>query len=184
MRKSVKDPQLTSAVEYLKVMINVNPGTIDFTKSSNHLAAEVAKLPETQVTKNNVSYVGTGGQQGGNHWQGGATAPSTGVHADDGSVFTGYYLNFNSLFKDEKQSIHEERKRKSTNKGKKGKYPSRAVKQVETTKQLNERIKKLHLKILALKRKTVDSSEDSNSVKDNAGESFGGRKEKKKAKSS
>ena len=43
-------PQLTSAVEALKVMINVNPGTIDFTKASNHLAAEVAKFPETQVT--------------------------------------------------------------------------------------------------------------------------------------
>ena len=36
-----KHPQLTSAVEALKVMINVNPGTIDFTKASNHLAAEV-----------------------------------------------------------------------------------------------------------------------------------------------
>ena len=180
---SAKHPQLTSAVEALKVMINVNPGTIDFTKASNHLAAEVAKFPETQVTKRNVSYVGTGGQQGGNRQQGGATAPSTGVHADDGSIFTGYYPNFNSLSKDEKRSIHEERERKGTNKGKKGKYPSRAVKQVETTKQLKTRLKKLHLKISALKRKTDDSSEDSDSIKDNAGESFGGRKEKKKAKS-
>ena len=114
-------------------MINVNPGTIDFTKASNHLAAEVAKLPDTQVTKRNLSYVGTGVQQGGNHRQGGATAPSTGVHADDGSIFTGYYPNFNSLSKDEKWGIHEERKRKGTNKGKKGKYPSRELKQVETT---------------------------------------------------
>ena len=57
------------------------------------------------------------------------------------------------------------------------------MKQVETTKQINEIIKKLHLKISSLKIKTEDSSEDSDSVKDNAGESFGGRKEKKKAKS-
>ena len=133
--------------------INVNPGTIDFTKDSNHLAAEVAKFPETQVTKRNVSYVGTGGQQGGNHWQGGATAPSTGVHADENSIFTRSYTNFNSLSKDEKRKIHEEHKDKGTNKGKKGKYPYCAVKLVETTKQLNERIKKLHLKISALKRK-------------------------------
>ena len=35
---SSKYPQLTSAVEALKVMINVNPGTIDFTKASNNLA--------------------------------------------------------------------------------------------------------------------------------------------------
>ena len=118
---SSKHPQLTSAVETLKVTINVNPGTIDFTKASNLLAAEVAKFPETQVTERNVSYVGTGAQQGGNHRQGGATAPSTGVHADDGSIFTGYYPNFNSLSKDEKRSIHEERKRKGINKGKKGK---------------------------------------------------------------
>ena len=181
---SAKHPQLTSAVEALKVMINLNPGTIDFMKASNHLAAGVAKFPETQFTKINVSYVGTGGQQGGNHWQGGATAPSTGVHADDGSIFIGYYTNFNSLSKDEKRSIHEECKRKGTNKGKKGKYPSRAVKQVETTKGLKTRLKKLHLKILALKRKINNNSADSNSVKDNAGESFGGQKEKKKAKSS
>ena len=69
---SSKHLQLTSAVEALKVMINMNPGTIDFRKASNKLAAEVAKFPETQVTKINVSYVGTGGQQGGNHRQGGA----------------------------------------------------------------------------------------------------------------
>ena len=49
--ESSKHLQLTSAVEALKVMINVNPGTIDFTKSSNHQAAEVEKFPETQVTR-------------------------------------------------------------------------------------------------------------------------------------
>ena len=48
---SSKHPQLMSAVEAFKVMINVNPRTIDFTKDSNHLAAEVAKFLETQVTK-------------------------------------------------------------------------------------------------------------------------------------
>ena len=154
----------------------MSPGTIDFTKASNHLAAEVAKFPETQVTKINVSYIGTNDQQVGNHWQGGATAPPTGVHADDGSIFTGYYPNFNSLSKDEKRTIHEERKRKGTNKGKKGKYPSRALKQVETTEKLKAKVKKLQLKILSLKRKPDDSSEDSDSVKDNSGESFGGRK--------
>ena len=165
-------------------MINVNPATIDFTKASNHLTAEVANFPETQVTKRNVSYVGTGGQQGGNHRQGGATAPSTGVHADDGYIFTGYYPNFNSLSKDEKRSIHEERKRKGTNKGKKGKYPSRDVKQVETTEKLKAKVKKLQLKISDLKRKPKDSAKDSDSVKYNDGESFRGQKEKKKSKSS
>ena len=122
---SSKNPQHTTLVEALKVMINVNPGTIDITKASNNLAEEVEKFPETQVTKRNMSYVGTGGQQGGNHRKGGATAPSTGVHADDGSIFTGYYPNFNSLSKDEKRSIHEERKRKGNNKGKKGKKATR-----------------------------------------------------------
>ena len=71
-----------------------------------------------------------------------------------------------------------------TNKVKKGKYPSRAVNQVETTKQLKARLKKFHLKISALKRKTDDNSEDSDSFKDNARESFGDRKEKRKANSS
>ena len=139
------------------------------------MAAEVAKFPEKQVTKRNFSYVGTGGQQGVNHRQGGATAPSTGVHADDGSIFTGYYPNFNSISKYEKRSIHEGKKRKGTNKGKKGKYPSRDVKQVETTEKLKAKVKKLQLKILALRKKPKDSAEDSDSVKDNTGESFGGR---------
>ena len=127
-----------------------------------------------------MSFVGTGGQQGGNHRKGGTTAPSTVAHADDGSIFTGCYPNFNSLSKDDKCSIHEERKRKGTNKGKKGKYPSRELKQVETTENLKAKVKKLQLKISALKRKPGDSAEDSDSVKDNTGESFGGRKEKKK----
>ena len=58
------------------------------------------------------------------------------------------------------------------------------MKQVETTEKLKAKVKKLQLKISALKRKPEDSAEDSDSVKDNAGESFGGRKEKKKSKSS
>ena len=84
--------------------------------------------------------------------------------------------NCNSLSKDEKWSIHEERKRKGTNKGKKGKYPSRELKQVEKTEKLKAKVKKLQLKISALKRKPEDSAEDSDSVKDNTGESFRGRK--------
>ena len=84
--------------------------------------------------------------------------------------------NLNSLSKDEKRSIHEERKRKGTNKGKKGKYPSRELNQVETTEKLKAKVKKLQLKISALKRKPEESAEDSDSVKDNAGESFGGQK--------
>ena len=62
--------------------------------------------------------------------------------------------------------------------------PSRDVKQVETTEKLKAKVKKLQLKISALKRKPEDSAEDGDSVKDNDGESFRGRKEKKKAKSS
>ena len=50
--------------------------------------------------------------------------------------------------------------------------------------KLKAKVKKLQLKISALKRKPKDSAEDSDSVKNNAGESFGGRKEKKKSKSS
>ena len=58
------------------------------------------------------------------------------------------------------------------------------MKQVETTEKIKAKVKKLQLNISALKRKPEDSAEDSDSVKDNAGESFGVRKEKKKAKSS
>ena len=89
-----------------------------------------------------------------------------------------------SHLEDEKWSINEERKRKGTNKGKKGKYPSRELKQVKTTEKIKAKVKKLQLKISALKRKPKDSSEDSDYVKYKDGESFGGRKEKKKAKSS
>ena len=48
------------------------------------------------------------------------------------------------------------------------------MKQVETTEKLKSKVKKLQLKISALKRKPDNSSEDSDSVKDNPGESFGG----------
>ena len=57
------------------------------------------------------------------------------------------------------------------------------MKQVETTENLKAKVKKLQLKISALKRKAEDSAKDSDSVKESAGESFGGRKEKNKAKS-
>ena len=58
------------------------------------------------------------------------------------------------------------------------------MKRVETTEKLKAKVKKLQLKISALKRKPKDSAKDSDSVKDNAGESFGGGKEEKKSKSS
>ena len=58
------------------------------------------------------------------------------------------------------------------------------MKQVKTTEKLKAKVKKLQLEISALKRKLKDSAEYSDYVKDNAGESFGGQKEKKNAKSS
>ena len=58
------------------------------------------------------------------------------------------------------------------------------MKQVETTEKLKANVKKIQLKISTLKRKPEDSAEESDYVKDNSGESFGGRKEKKTAKSS
>ena len=58
------------------------------------------------------------------------------------------------------------------------------MKKFETTEKLKAKLKKLQLKISALKIKPDDSSEDSDSVKENTGESFGEQKEKKKANSS
>ena len=58
------------------------------------------------------------------------------------------------------------------------------MKKFETTEKLKAKLKKLQLKISALKIKPDDISEDSDSVKENTGESFLDQKKKKKANSS
>jgi hypothetical protein len=117
----------------------------------------------------------------------GGEAPSSGINKPDGSIFTGYFKNFQQLSSDDKSAVIEERKRLNIT-PKKGKQRSArkttAVASTKATKgvaKFNRAISSLttRLKELEGKRDPVEEPETEVSPQDNAGDQFGGRRSKK-----
>ena len=94
---------------------------ITYTQAANHLTAAVSEFPEYHVTcKVSASSSGTPriwGSGGSNHnsnikKKGAMQAPSKGVLMSDRSVFTGYYLDWSELSKEDKQHVLDSRSKK------------------------------------------------------------------------
>ena len=110
--KRVQHPQLQDTFKALKVHFDMEG--ITYTQVANHLTTAVSELPEYHLThKVSASSSGTSWIRGGggsNHnsnikKKGGMQAPNKGVLMSDGSVFTGYYLNWSELSKEDKQRV-------------------------------------------------------------------------------
>ena len=110
--KRVQHPQLQDTVKALKVRFDMEG--IMYTQAANHLTAAVLELPEYHLTRKvSASSSGTPRIRGGggsNHnsnikKKGGMQAPNKGVLMSDGLVFTGYYLNWSELSKEDKQCV-------------------------------------------------------------------------------
>ena len=69
-----------------------------FANAATHLASCVSDLPEYVARNRNISAV--------------KMAPSSGIKRDDGSVHTGFYPNWRSLSKEEREQVSAERKKK------------------------------------------------------------------------
>ena len=109
--KKVEHPQLQDAVNALRVRATMDGTT--FTECANHLSAQVSELPDQQSTRK-IAATGSkatptkrirGGGNGGNGGK------RTGIHMPDGSVWTGFYSEWDQLSKEDRQTVIDTRKK-------------------------------------------------------------------------
>ena len=154
---------------------------VSFTECANHLSAIVSELPDYQlnrkVSATTDTKVKTKRIRGGGA---GASLASKrkGIHMPDGSIWTGYYSDWEKMSDADKQTVMDTRKKNKT----KGTTPTkRKVSDVKA--QLAELKKSIAAIKLSNSSKDDDTSAtDDSSIPDNAGDSFGGRNKKKARK--
>ena len=171
-------PLLSAAIKALKVSETIGQGGLMITKAAYHLEAQVSVLPEFLAKGGGISAIERGG---GNN----------SIYKADGTIFTGFIKNWDGLSAQDKTKVVDERERPgiTSNSPKKGRYrKTSAVEQKKVLASLRKDMKKSQRQLADLKRKRAGGS-DNKSVDaadkkpDDAGNSFGGRSEKKKAKS-
>jgi hypothetical protein len=183
--QKVQHPQLQAAVDALKVRSSIDG--ISFTLCANHLSAQVSELPDPQISRKVATIKnikkGNGIKRNGEKNGG----KRNGIHMPDGSVWTGFYSDWDQLSKEDKQTVIDTR---VSNKAKGGR--GKKVAGVLTTgdkkalKEITSQVSDLKRRLASLKMSKTDStdidSDEDDAVPDNAGDAFGGRIKKKKAK--
>lgn len=178
--KKVEHPQLQTAVGTLRVRAQMDKVT--FTECANHLSAIVSELPDYQLNRK-VSATDTTKVKAKRIRGGGANGSSLaskrkGIYMPDGSIWTGYYSDWEKMSDADKQTVMDTRKK---NKAKGATPNKRKVSDVKS--QLAELKKSIAAIKLSNSSKDDDTSAtDESSVPDNAGDSFGGRNKKKARK--
>ena len=173
--KKVQHSQLQDAVGALRVRHQMEG--ITFTEAANHLSAIVSELPDHQssrklsaVDKSKVKHIRGGGSGGS------LASKCKGIHMPDGSVWTGYYSDWEKMSDTDKQTVMDTRKKK------KGNTPNKKRSHGDLKAQLAE----LKRSIAAMQSVPSNGSDDKDgsdtSVSDNAGDAFGGRSKKKSKK--
>ena len=182
--QKVQSPNLTQVKSALKVQSDLDVGgtavTYDFI--ANSLAAEAASLPDYVPNRQASGLESQGGD---------GPAPKSGVKGTDGVIYTGYYSNWDKISNSDKHTVYEERKRlgivsndsKKTRRSK----PSSIKTKKKTLAKMTREIASLKTKFKNLNKKRGAASSDddddgANEPQDNAGDQFGGRKDKKKKK--
>ena len=176
--RTVQHPSLSAAIEALKVRESIGQEGLTFTEAANHLAAQVSVLPEFVAKGRGISAIECGGG-------------NDSIYKANGTIYTGFIKNWNGLSALDKMKVVDERERLglTTNSSKKNRdRKTSAVGQKKALASLHKDMKKAQRQLAALKRKRSGGSDEksvdaADEKPDDAGNSFGGRSEKKKAKS-
>ena len=173
--KKVEHPQLQDAIGALRVRHQMDG--INFTECANHLSAIVSELPDHQLSRK-VSAVdkkpqrirGGGGRPGSD-----LASKRKGIHMPDGTVWTGYYSDWDKMSESDKTTVMETRKKK------KGSTPPTKKR---SANDMKAQLAELKRSIAAMQSTpSVDKDDsDSSDTNDNAGDAFGGRSKKKSKK--
>jgi hypothetical protein len=182
--KKVEHPQLQDAIGALRVRATIGGG-ITFTECANHLSAQVSELPDHhQITPRKVSGAssnrigkssvskrtrGANGNGGGKR---------NGIHMPDGSVWTGFYSDWDQLSKEDRQTVINTRVSNKTKGGRK-------VAEVGSAKKLKDirsQVAELKRSLAAIQTVQAVGDNATDDIPENAGDAFGGRQQKKHKK--
>ena len=176
----IQHPDLKHAIEALKVRLATE--TLSYTQAANHLSTAVSELPEYLSKNRSISSAKT--SDPGNN-----DNKRSDIYNDNGSIITGHIPNWRNLSQADRNKVFAERERLGISKRKNGSDQSKSnnvnAANDNRIKQITEQNKKYKRQIKALKRsKTPNNKNDANSDNDNAdaGDQFGGKNSKKKAK--
>ena len=190
--KKVEHPQLQDAIGALRVCASMDG--ISFTECANHLSAQVSELPDQQSARK-IAGTGTDRKKSTptpvKRIRGGGDSSSSkrkGIHMPDGSVWTGFYPDWDQLSRDDRQTVIDTRQK---NKAKGGRGAKRNVSEINTTggnaklKAIKAQMNELKRTLAAIQSKHTgnnDDDDDASVTPDNAGDSFGGCQQKKHKK--
>jgi hypothetical protein len=178
--KKVEHPQLQDAVGALRVRAQMDGTT--FTECANHLAAIVSEIPDystprkVSVTERKIGVQHIRGGGSGKGKSNALAASRKGIKMPDGSIWTGYYSDWDKLSDSDKQTVMDTRKKNKA----KGITPGR-----RQASDVKTQIAELKRTIAQMKQKPKEddgAETDSSDTPDNAGDAFGGRQQKKKQK--
>ena len=172
--KRVQHPQLQDTVKALRVRFDLDG--ITYTEAANHLTAAVSELPEYQLAcrTSSVQLVRGGGNRGGSGDKGKKKhqLKRDSIYGPDGSIFTGYYSNWRTLPRENRDKVLAERVRKKNGDKK------RKLSEIQTLSSDIESMKRTVAQMISARQENRDDGNDDDATRHDAGNCSGGRKGK------
>ena len=168
--KCVQNNQLQDTVKALRVRFDLDG--ILYTEAANHLTSAVSELPEYLLARHVSSLKrirGGGSEKGKNKFKWDS------IYADDGTIFTGYYSNWKSLSKEDRDKVIVEWKKKNMPGVAKNDNKHKLAEIQALTDDITM-MKCMVSQLAATKRNQEE--QDDNAPRNDAGNQFGGRKAK------
>ena len=106
--RHVQNNLLQDIVKALRVQFDLDG--ISYTEAANHLTSAVSELPEYLLVccVSSLKCIRVGGSEKGKN-----KFKRDSVYADDGTIFTGYYSNWKSISKEDRDKVIAEQKKKN-----------------------------------------------------------------------
>ena len=159
--KCVQHTQLQDTVKALRVCFD----GITYTEVANHLTTAVSELPEFQLAQcvSSVKQIRGGGK--GKHKR-------DTIYAEDSTIFTGYYSNFMSFLKEERDKVTAERECKNGKKNDKREM-KRKLSELQSLTEDIAAMKCTVLQLMSAKPGNHEE-EEKDAPRNDAGNCFGG----------
>ena len=166
--KRVQNNQLQDTVKALRVQFDLDG--ISYTEAANHLTSVISELPKYLLAHRISSLKrirGGGSEKGKNKFK------RDSIYADDGTIFTGYYSNWKSLSKEDRDKVIAERKKKNTPGV--AKYDNKhKLAEIQALTDDIAMMKRMVSQLAATKRN--EEEQDDDTPRNNVGNQFGSHK--------
>ena len=168
--KRVQHNQLQDTVKALQFWFDLDG--ISYTEAANHLASAVSELPEYLLVRcvSSLKRIHGGGSDKGKNkfkWDS--------IYANDGTIFTGYYSNWKSLSKEDRDKVIAEWKKKNTPRVAKNKNKCKLA---EIQALIDDIVMMKHTVSQLVATKRNQEEQDDDTPRNDVGNQFGGHKAK------